>query len=86
MALGRDLFLGFDHRSADRAANAIRQTRFGAGRRLARNGLLGVAGRGNHFLRNENLVADGQCLPSVLPDLVQVGSTLASMTSVWPLA
>ena len=62
VALGGDLFLCFDHRSADRAADAIRQTRLGAGRRLARNGLLGVAGRGNHFLRNENLVADGAVL------------------------
>ena len=58
VTLGGNLFLRFDNRSADRAADAIRQTRFGAGRRLARNGLLGVAGRGNHFLRNENLVAN----------------------------
>ena len=62
VALGGNLFLRFDHRSADRAADAIRQTRFGAGRRLARNGLLGVAGRGNHFLRNKNFVADGAVL------------------------
>ena len=62
VALGGNLFLLFDNRSADRAADAIRQTRFGAGRRLARNGLLGVAGRGNHFLRNKNFVADGAVL------------------------
>ena len=62
VALGGNLFLRFDNRSADRAADAIRQTRFGAGRRLARNGLLGVAGRGNHFLRNKNFIADGAVL------------------------
>ena len=62
VTLGGNHFLRFDNRSADRAADAIRQTRFGAGRRLARNGLLGVAGRGNHFLRIENFVADGAVL------------------------
>ena len=58
VALGGNLFLRFDNRSADRAADAIRQTRFGTGCGLAHNGLLGVAGRGNHFLRNKNFVAD----------------------------
>ena len=31
VALGWNLFLRFDNRSADRAADAIRQTRFGTG-------------------------------------------------------
>lgn len=68
VALGRNLFLRFDNRSADRAANAIRQPRFGTGCGLARNGLLSVAGSGDLGLCNENLVArPEQCLPSVLP-------------------
>ena len=58
VALGRDHFRRFDNRSADRAADAIRQARFGAGRRLARNSFFLVAGRGNHFLRNKDFVAD----------------------------
>ena len=62
VALGGNLFLRFDNRSADRAADAIRQTRFGTGCGLAHNGLLGVASRGNHFLRNKNFVADGAVL------------------------
>ena len=62
VALGGNLFLRFDHRSADRAADAIRQTRFGAGRRLARNGLLRVALCGNLFLLNEYSIADGAVL------------------------
>ena len=62
VALGGDLFLCFDHRSADRAANAIRQPRFGTGCGLARNGLLSVAGRGDLGLCNENFVADGAVL------------------------
>ena len=62
VALGGNLFLRFDNRSADRAADAIRQTRFGAGCRLAHNGLLGVAGRRNLSLRNKNFVADGAVL------------------------
>ena len=62
VALGGNLFLRFDNRSADGAADAIRQSRFGAGRRLAHNGLLGVAGRGNLSLCNENFVADGAML------------------------
>ena len=62
VALGGNLFLRFDNRSADRAANAIRQPRFGTGCGLARNGLLSVAGRGNHCLCHENLIADGAML------------------------
>ena len=62
VALGGDLFLCFDHRSADRAAGTVRQAGIGAGRFLARNGFFLVAGRGNHFLRNENFVADGAVL------------------------
>ena len=62
VALGGDLFLCFDNRSADRAGDAIRQPRFGTGCGLARNGLLSVAGRGNHFLCNKNLIADGAVL------------------------
>ena len=62
VALGGDLFLRFDHRSADRAAGTVRQAGIGAGRFLARNGFFLVAGRGNHFLRNENFVADGAVL------------------------
>ena len=58
----RDLGLRSEHRAADRAADAIRQTRFGAGCRLAHNGLLGVAGRRNLSLRNKNFVADGAVL------------------------
>ena len=59
MALGWNLCLCFDNRSADRAADAIRQTRFGAGRRLARNGLLSVAGRGDLFHTGENRLTNG---------------------------
>ena len=62
VALGGDLFLRFDHRSADRAAGTVRQAGIGAGRFLARNGFFLVAGRGNHFLRNENFIADGAVL------------------------
>ena len=62
VALGGNLFLRFDNRSADRAADAIRQTRFGAGRRLAHNGLLSVAGRRDLSLRNDDCVADGAVL------------------------
>ena len=58
VALGGNLFLRFDNRSADRAADAIRQTRFGAGRRLAHNGLLSVAGSRDHFLFNNDFVAN----------------------------
>ena len=58
VALGGNHFLRFDNRSADRAADAIRQTRFGTGCGLAHNGLLGVAGRRDFSLRNENLVAN----------------------------
>ena len=59
VALGWNLCLCFDNRSADRAADAIRQTRFGAGRRLARNGLLSVAGRGDLFHTGENRLTNG---------------------------
>ena len=59
MSLGGNLFLRFDNRSADRAADAIRQTRFGTGCGLAHNGLLSVAGRRNLSLRNDDLIADG---------------------------
>ena len=64
--LGWNLCLCNDDLIADRAADAIRQTRFGAGRRLAHNGLLGVAGRGD-FLRL-GLVADraGESLDTVV--------------------
>ena len=62
VALGGDLFLCFDHCSANRAAGTVRQAGIGAGRFLARNGFFLVAGRGNHFLRNENFVADGAVL------------------------
>ena len=62
VALGRNLFLRFDNRSADRAADAIRQTRFGTGCGLAHNGLLGVAGRRDLSLRNDDCVADGAVL------------------------
>ena len=62
VALGGNLFLRFDHRSADRATGTVRQAGIGAGRFLARNGFFLVAGRGNHFLRNENFVADGAVL------------------------
>ena len=62
VALGGNLFLRFDNRSADRAADAIRQTRFGTGCGLAHNGLLSVAGRRDLSLRNDDLVADGAVL------------------------
>ena len=58
VALGGNHFLRFDNRSADRAADAIRQTRFGTGCGLAHNGLLGVAGRRDHFLFNNDFVAN----------------------------
>ena len=62
VALGGNLFLRFDNRSADRAADAIRQTRFGTGCGLAHNGLLSVAGRRDLSLRNDDCVADGAVL------------------------
>ena len=62
VALGRNHSLLFDSRSADLAASAVRQAALGAGRRLARNGLLGVSGRRNHFLCNDHFVADGAVL------------------------
>ena len=62
VALGWNLFLRFDNRSADRAADAIRQTRFGTGCGLARNGLLSVTGRRDLSLRNDDCVADGAVL------------------------
>ena len=58
----RDFGLRSEHHAADGAADAIRQTRFGAGRRLARHDLLGVTLCGNDFLCSENLVADGAVL------------------------
>ena len=60
--LGWNLFLRFDNRSADRAADAIRQTRFGTGCGLAHNGLLSVTGRRDLSLRNDDCVADGAVL------------------------
>ena len=62
VTLGGNLFLRFDNRSADRAADAIRQTRFGTGCGLAHNGLLGVASRRDLSLRNDDCVADGAVL------------------------
>ena len=59
VTLGGNLFLRFDNRSADRAADAIRQTRFGTGCGLAHNDLLSVAGRRDLSLRNDDCVADG---------------------------
>ena len=67
VALGGNLFLRFDNRSADRAAGTVRQAGIGAGCSLARNSFFLVAGRGDLGLCNENLVADGAVLPSVLP-------------------
>ena len=58
VALGGNLFLRFDNRSADRAADAIRQTRFGTGCGLAHNGLLSVTGSRDHFLFNNDFVAN----------------------------
>ena len=62
VALGGNLFLRFDNRSADRAADAIRQTRFGTGCGLAHNGLLSVTGSRDLSLRNDDCVADGAVL------------------------
>ena len=58
VALGGNLFLRFNHRSADRAANAIRQPRFGTGCGLAHNGLLSVTGSRDHFLFNKHFLAN----------------------------
>ena len=58
VALGGNLLLRFDNRSADRAADAIRQTLFGTGCGLAHNGLLSVAGRRDLSLRNDDCVTD----------------------------
>ena len=62
VALGGNLFLRFDNRSADGAADAIRQTRFGTGCGLAHNGLLGMPLGRNLFLCNEDFVTDGAVL------------------------
>ena len=76
MALGGNLFLRFDNRSADRTADAIRQTRFGAGRRLAHNGLLGVAGRRDIFHTGEDLLTNGALRTGFMTSL-GAGSCLA---------